>query len=870
MKTSFKIAMLASVCSLTIAAPAWAQTDANPADESSSEDAGGSEEIIVTANLREANVQSIPIAVTAVSPVALQRQGVVDVKLLTTISPSFAVQSSSSETAGVGIRIRGVGTTGNNPGLESSVGIFIDGVYQSRPGVAFGELVDIERLEVLRGPQGTLFGRNTSAGALNIITKKPSLSKFQGFANATYGNYDLFNVQAGVSGPVAENVGLGISGSWRQRDGVIKSATGATSNDKNRWLLRGQLYAEPTNDLSIRILGDYSKIDEKCCDGVIIQETGLATQARATINGLPNTGVTFFGPSALQNLQTNSFQFYNGAEQWGMSGELNYNFGGAKLTYIGSYRDFDSFQTSETGLTSFRMFTQGLGGQSQTPGQPEMGDRIKTVTQELRLQGNALDGKLDWLVGAFYSDEDITSVQTATIGADFQRGAAAFGIPSNFGAPPLLPPNPLFVFTAFGNSGVPVSAAGGNAANQFTQKGKSYSVFTHNVFNLTDKFSITLGARYVDERKEGGFRQLQGSNAACAAGVRAVLGGLLPSPALAPVVLGNCLPIATPVNLPGIAPASLASSYLPLAREYSAVFKDDAFTYTAQLAYKVNPDVLLYSSYSRGFKSGGINLDASAGGLLNSSAVLAGLASGNPVAPQFADPRVRSEKVDAYELGLKATLGRIKTNVALFHMDMTDFQLLEFDGVRFTTFNVPKVKSTGLEVEVFGKLADHVSMNLAGTYLNTRFPKDCAAGAPAAQLATVSVFCGHKLNRAPSFTGVAGLTYDGPLGGSNWGLVANVNLQYSDSYRAAQRPVDNNGLPIATDIQENYFKVNARIGFTTPDDRFTFEVWGLNLTNEVTKQLTGNVPGRGVAGDRARAAFPEEPRTYGVTVRTKF
>lgn len=860
MKTSLKIAMLASACSVAFAAPALAQSG-----QAASVDAAEGEEIIVTATLRESSVQDIPIAVTAIAPATLERQGVSDVKLLTTITPSFVYQSSSTETAGVGIRIRGVGTTGNNPGLESSVGIFIDGVYQSRPSVAFGELVDIERLEVLRGPQGTLFGRNTSAGALNIITKKPSLTKFAAFANATYGNYDLYNVQAGVSGPVAENVGVSLSGSWRQRDGVAKSATGATSNDKNRWLLRGQLYFEPSKDLSIRILADYSKIDEKCCDGVIIQETSLATPARAAINGLPNTGVTYFGPSALQNLQTNSYQFYNGADQWGVSGELNYDFGGAKLTYIGSYRDFDSFQTSETGLTSFRMFTQGLGGQSQTPGQPEMGDRIKTVTQEVRLQGKALDGKLDWLIGGFYSNEKITSVQTSTIGADYQRGAAAFGIPSGFGAPPLLPPNPLFVFTAFGNSGVPVSAAGANAANQFTQDGTSYSIFTHNVFSLTDKLSLTLGARYVDERKEGGFHQLQGTNGACAAAARAVLNGLLPNPALAPVVLGNCLPIATPVNLPGPGGVGLASAYLPLAREYSAVFKDDALTYTAQLAYKPSQETLVYGSFSHGFKSGGINLDASAGGLLNSTAVLT-----TGAAPQYADPRVRSEKVDAYEFGFKTTLGRINANVALFHMDMSDFQLLEFDGVRFTTFNVPKVKSTGVEVEVFGKLSDHVSMNLAGTYLNTRFPSDCATGAPAAQLATVSVFCGRKVNRAPSFSSVAGLTYDGPLGGSNWGLLANVNLQYSDSYRAAQRPVDSNGAPIATDIQENFFKVNARIGFTTPDKRFTFEVWGLNLTNEITKVLTGNVPGRGVAGDRARAAFFEDPRTYGVTVRTRF
>jgi iron complex outermembrane receptor protein len=863
MKTSFRISMLASVCSLAFAAPALAQSGQAAVDDA----ADAEEIIIVTASLREANVQDIPIAVTAFAPSTLERQGVVDVKLLNTVSPSFSYQSTSTETSGSAIRIRGVGTTGNNPGLESSVGIFIDGVYQSRPGVAFGELVDIERLEVLRGPQGTLFGRNTSAGALNIITKKPSLTKFEGFANATYGNYDLLNLQAGVGGPISESVGFRLSGSWRQRDGVAKSATGATSNNKDRWLLRGQLYFEPSQDLSIRILADYSKIDEKCCDAVIIADTTLATQANATFHGLPNTGVANVGPTALDNLLTNGKQSYNGADNWGISGELKYDLGPAKITYIGAYRDFDSFQTTEVDLTGLNILTQGAGGVSRTPGQPKMGDRIKTLTQELRLQGEGFDGRLDWLVGAFYGDEKLTSVATATLGADYQRAAAAFQIGTAAG------PNPLFTLTAFGNGGIPVSATGAHAANQFTQIGKTYSIFTHNVFNLTDALSLTFGARYVDERKEAAFKQLQANNPACQASVNGALTGAVPAAFRNTLVALNC-GRAYPVNT--LAPAAvgggLASNFLNQPREFAGVFKDDALTYTAQLAYKPSSSTLLYGSFSHGFKSGGFNLDQSSAVLINSAAVLAGLAAGTPVAPQFADPRLRSEKVDAYELGLKATLGRMNVNIAMFHMDMTDFQLLEFDGLRFRTFNVPSVKSTGVEVEVFGKLNDHVSINLAGTYANTRFPDDCATGLSAAEFPTVSTLCGSTLPRSPKFSGAAGITYDGPLGGSGWGLLTNVNLQYSDSYRSTVQPRDTDAArtPFPFGIQDNFVKVNARIGLTTPDERFTVEVWGLNLTNKVTQTLTGNVPLRGVPGNRARAAFFEEPRTYGVTVRTKF
>lgn len=218
----------ASLLAMLTAAPAMAQATAdNAADDKDT--------IIVTATLRQADVQDIPLAVTAVMPAALERQGVADIKSLSSITPSFNIQSSQTETQGTSIKIRGVGTTGNNTGLESSVGVFIDGVYQSRPGVALGDLVDVERLEVLRGPQGTLFGRNTSAGALNVTTKRAKLDKVEGFTNFSAGNYNFFNLQAGFNAPLVEDVAaVRIVGTWRQRDGYLKSSTGAESNNRAR------------------------------------------------------------------------------------------------------------------------------------------------------------------------------------------------------------------------------------------------------------------------------------------------------------------------------------------------------------------------------------------------------------------------------------------------------------------------------------------------------------------------------------------------------------------------------------------------------------------------------------------------------------
>jgi iron complex outermembrane recepter protein len=406
---------------------------------------------------------------------------------------------------------------------------------------------------------------------------------------------------------------------------------------------------------------------------------------------------------------------------------------------------------------------------------------------------------------------------------------------------------------------VGVSTAGSFATNNFTQDAESFSIFTHNVINFTDNISLTLGARYVDETKDGAFDQLAGSSPACATvtnGFGNIVTNLttivgLPAAtanALAAGTVGlTCFPFATQANLP-------ASAVLPIPREYALRFKDDELTYTAQLAYNNNAGLLLYAGLSHGFKSGGFNLDpaAAAGG---------------------ADPRFRSEKVDAYEVGMKTDIGNsITANVALFHMDMSDFQVLEFTGVQFQTFNVNGAKSTGVEVEMVGRFDPHITVNLSGTYANARYPDNCDQGITGGALATVRTLCGQPLTNAPKFSGVAGVTYDGPLNSSGWGLLANFNVYYSGKRRTSTTPTESAApfAPLPLDYQEDYFKINARLGFTTPDERFSFEVWGTNLSDEITRGITANTPLRGGAGARSRIGFLEEPRTYGVTVRAKF
>jgi outer membrane receptor protein involved in Fe transport len=867
-------ALCSTICSAMLVPAAYAQT-------AQAEEDSGDEPIIVTATLRAMDVQDIPLAVTAVAPEALERQGINDIKNLAAISPSFNIQSSQTETQGTSIKIRGVGTTGNNTGLESSVGVFIDGVYQSRPGVALGDLVDLERLEILRGPQGTLFGRNTSAGALNVTTKRPSLSTTEGFVNASYGNYNFMNLQAGVSVPVVQDVaGLRVSGTWRKRDGYLKTPSGVESNDRDRYMLRGQLYIEPNADVSIRLLADYAKTDEQCCNAVIVRETGRAQYFAA--NGLASDGVDQSGMSALKNLSVNGGPYLNGSKQWGTSAELKWDLGGAKLTSVTAYRKFDSSSTTVGGFTSNNTYTVGNGAPTSRPGILPSGDHIKTFTQELRLQGTAFNDRLDWLVGGFYSSEKIRADQTMTLNADFQAAGSA----GNFGiATTLTPtqggtgPNPVFTATALGNALVPVNANGNYAENRFLQDAESWSVFTHNVISLTDKLSLTLGARYVNETKDGSFNQLAATAASsCQASANGILTGAftgagLPQTAQQGILGVNCFPFAVSTNLtaPTAVGGGLASRLLPLPRAWSDTFKDEEITYTAQVGYKANEDLLLYAGYSHGFKSGGFNLDPTAAILQNSAAILAGLATRTVVAPVYAEPDFKSEKVDQIEIGAKATLfGSIKANLALFDMKMSDFQVLEFTGVQFQTFNVHSARSTGAELELFGRLSDNISANVSATYANARYPKDCNTGVAASALASVNRLCGGTLTNAPKFAGVVGLTYEGQVSDSGWGLLVNGNINYSDRRRTSTIPLDTNNLPVPLDYQDAYFKINARIGLTTPNEQFTFELWGTNLNNEITRGITANTPLRGAAGDRSRIGFVEEPRMYGLTVRAKF
>ncbi len=296
MQSKTHLRLIASGAALAFAiqaAPGLAQSaaaptpGASPSPTAAASDAPRSvDEIIVTAQKRTENLQNVPIVVTTVGRQLLQDTGVKDIKDLALLAPGLLVTSTSSE-ASTTARIRGIGTVGDNAGLESSVGVVIDGVYRPRNGVGFGDLGDVERIEVLKGPQGTLFGKSATAGVINIITAAPK-DKFGFNADVEAGNYGAVGGSAEVTGPLTDGVAASLYVADRQRGGFFDVDTGpgprTARHDTNRdfYTIRGQLLLRPSDTLRIRAIADYSRRKENCCIAVITRASAAgADRSRA-------------------------------------------------------------------------------------------------------------------------------------------------------------------------------------------------------------------------------------------------------------------------------------------------------------------------------------------------------------------------------------------------------------------------------------------------------------------------------------------------------------------------------------------------------------------------------------------------------------
>lgn len=778
-------ALLPVALAMVLSASAWAQESVI-------------EEILVTATKRAQTLQDTPVAVTVTDAETIERANIDDALDLQSVVPSLRVETRQTSRA-ANFLIRGFGGGTNNPGIEPSVAIFVDGVYRSRAAATIGDLPQLERVEVLGGPQSTLFGKNASAGVVSVITPKPSLEP-EGYIEGSYGNFDAMQIKGLYSSAINDELAFEVSGNYSKRDGYVDNVvTGTDLNNRDRYAVRGQLLFTPTETAELRIIADYSELDENCCEVSAIAVGGV---------GLSNS--TIFNRD-----QTTDVDPLNEVKDWGISATLELDFAPFTLTSITAYRHNDSFDEIDTDQTPLDILAVGAND-----------FLVDTFTQEIRLASNR-GGRFDWLVGAFFLDEQIEFDQTITFGTAFRpvfagvfgggdpvAGEGVFQLVEGLFA---LPPGSIF-------------GAGRGVMETFEQDNQSISLFGQVDWHFTDALTGTLGLNYTRDEKELEFEQFNNDPFS-----RADLSGT----PFAGFAAGQFLPQV--VGLPNVVE--------------DGDVDDDDVTYTLRLAYQVSDALNVYASYATGFKASSFTIDR--GSRPNDADFTALQAAGVSLTNLAPGSRLAGpEESEVIELGLKARLDRWSLNIALFEQRIEDFQVFTFvQGARFQASNAEEQSTTGLEFDLTWYPIDALELRFAGTLLDPEFdkfttgsgfttpgvPEDLSGETPAGIHETSLLFAA---------------TYNFSLG--DWDAFVRGDYQYEDDIQVAQN--------IDPDLASREVGLlNLSVG-ARHSNGWSVLVWGRNVTDD--EYLQGGFPD--VLTPGTFQGYLNQPRTYGLTVRKDF
>lgn len=789
--------LLLSVAGL--AALAATPANATPSSEDSAPDAAaadasddGGEAILVTARRRDEDAQDVPIALSVVSADTLNKTGNFTLGQVQQLVPSLQVFSFNPRNTNINIRGLGANVALTNDGLENGVGFYLDNVYYGRPGQSQFDLVDLAQIEVLRGPQGTLFGKNTTSGAINITSRPPSFDpEFEGEVSG--GNYGYHQVRGSISAPIiADKVAFRLSVADTHRDGfLINVHDGSKAQDYDNFSVRGQLLIKPIDTLSIKLIGDYSHQKQHYVlnipvnyfttydNGATIANNIVLRAARAGYTLLPAD------PFARKGDSDGHYQAF--MKSYGASGQVDWDLGKVALTSITAYRWWDWDPANDGDSTGLPVVTKA-----------QQANRQRQFSQEVRL-GSTGKNRVDWTVGAYYFWQTIRGY-----------GASAYGSAApNWNLPTV---NPV----------ISNAALNGFEANSYSEPvTKSYALFGQANWNITDRLSLTGGLRYTHENKTGVYRQYW--------------------------VAGTDLSTLAPAA--AAAATAIRNQFNPQV-SYAVSLKDNSVSGLATLSWKATQDILLYGSYSRGNKSGGLNLTNIPSNVVGASAA------------------VRPEKVDNFELGLKSQfLDRSLTfNAAAFWTEVSDYQTAiteqNSSGTGFVQYisNIPKVRSRGVEGDLTYAPSKWVSLTASGSYVEATYRNYTnAPQAPENNPAVSGAFqnlTGAQLAGVPKFTYTLGADVAQPIGGGAVEVYGHADFSHRSSFNTSSSNSRYAQVP-------GYGLLNARIGVRTADGRWDFSVWARNLTDTnyfqaLNVAVTGAV--NGTIGD---------PRTVGATLRTK-
>ncbi|MGL3821829.1 TonB-dependent receptor [Sphingopyxis sp. R3-92] len=839
------------LCAATTPAYAFAQDTAPAGEPAAASDIDYGNDIIVTASKRSQTLQDTPIAVSVTSAADIQNSAIRDLIDLQSAVPSLRVSQLQSS-ANTNFIIRGFGNGANNAGIEPSVGVFIDGVYRSRSAAQIGDLPNLERVEVLRGPQSTLFGKNASAGVISIVTQKPQY-EFGGSAEVSYGNYDAITAKASITGPISETIAFSLAGNFNRRDGYAQDLNLDTDvNDRNRWGVRGQLLFEPTDALSIRLIGDYDKIDENCCiAGNVI--------AGPTI-GITNALVG--GPSVDANNPFsynvyNNFLSSNEIENYGGSAQIDYDLGNLALTSITSYRKVQADTNQDSDFTSADL----IGEKSDKVG-------IDTFTQEIRLTSD-FDGPINFLLGGYYFHEKVKQQSAIKFGDDFraygnaliqQSTGGALSVPVLEGTLGALEGNPAKYVGSF-------FRAGDGLDEGYRMKNTAWSVFGTVDFEVTDRLTLSAGANYTQDRKRFStdvvssdtFSKVNLDAAAYTPFRQALLVGAGVDPVTAAFLAAN--PTATLPNGSSANPLAplKAFQFLPdffnLPNEFEPNrTRDNDLAWSLRAAYEVTDTVNVYATYATGFKASSVNLSRDSRPLAADLAaiVAAGQATPNLTSgTRFATP----EESEVYEIGLKGQWSVAALNLAVFKQSIKGFQSNVFNGTGFELVNAEKQSTFGIEFDGSVRPVQGLNLTLAVTYLDPKYDKFTNS--------SFGDISGTMPAGIPELTMAVGGTYTHEFAG---GTRAIFHADYH--YESPVKIVEGlNGFPpsVAQSLTREVNQLNASFTIALTNG-LELGVWGRNLTN--AKYLTTVFPA--VAQSGSVSGYPNQPRTYGVTGRFKF
>ena len=763
-------------------------------------------EILVTSQKREQSLSDVPISLDVISSEQMATANINKIADITEFVPNMTMTETGISTQ---MYIRGIGS-GNNQGFEQSVGQYVDGIYYGRQQLIRMPFLDLERVEVLRGPQGIIFGKNTIAGALNMTTAKPTSETLVDIRALYEFESEQEELTAVLSGPLSDTFRARLAlRSYEEAGYVENTFLNRDEPVRDEDAVRVTLDWDVTPDLQASLKVERNTFDTTGRQLEVVRDDPNLFPAGAT----PLAGLNYaqilgaFGQPSFSGVldfkRQNNDEFSN-SEVDNITLNVDYSLGENTLTFVTGLLEYDFIEVCDCDSVPTIVFVG------------ELEEEYEQFSQEVRLS-SPTGGDLEWIAGAFYQTTDMSSKEQI-----------------------ILPPNTFFNILAATSPNPSTQAlaliSNTNATRLNDQDSDAWAVFAQGTWNITEDWRLTVGGRYTQEDKSASRNMNAISNATNAP---------VTNPQVALVFLGAFdiyteqtlgIPVAPGVTLPG--------------HNVTGSRDESDFTPVVSLQWDATPNSMLYASYTTGFKAGGFDARAN-----------------NPFSFEF-----ENEEVTSFEFGAKNTLagGALELNAALFFTDYEDLQIAQFDGT--LGFNVGNAKATevwGLEVDGRWAISDNLVMNYAYAYLDYEFTDFRNGNCYERQVPDGDVVNGVPLC---DYTGMSGrytpentlsvsFDYNRPLN-NGLDVVANLGFNYVDDQNVHEN------LDPAFRI-DSYTKVNARLGLMA--DNWSVMLIGKNLTDEEVLTYVGNVPLSGSTfGTNTYYGFVDRPRQVAVEVGYRF